>query len=63
VVNQPMYVGSHWADIVSHICWLIGSVFWIRVILGFIFIQCLELIRRAKLIEVFSRHQVCTDAN
>jgi hypothetical protein len=46
-----MFVGSHWIDIVCHVCWLFSNLFWFRVVLGFATVQLIELSRRAKLTE------------
>ena len=51
---EPVYVGYHWADIVCHVCWAIGSLFWFRLLVSFIAINMFELLRRAKLTEVCS---------
>ena len=47
-------MGYHWADIVCHVCWAIGTLFWFRLLMSFIAINMFELLRRAKLTEVCS---------
>lgn len=50
--DRPQYIGEQWGDIFLHVCWFVGIMWWLPVIIGFICCCFIELFRRAKLVEV-----------